>query len=89
MHTITTVHWLWVIGMGLVTLIILFLAAESLIKGKLQAPSFILAGFLIILAAFTMSMFLSCIGDFQNDRLDTFRTMHREWKHISGFFRLG
>ena len=89
MHEITTVHWLWVIGMGLVTLIILFLAAESLIKGKLQIPSFVLAGFLIILAAFTMSMFISCISDFQNDRLDTLRAMHREWKHVSGFFRIG
>lgn len=89
MHEITTVHWLWVVGMGLVTLIVLFLAAESLIKGKLQAPSVILAGFFILLAAFTMSMFLACIGDFQNDRLDTFKMMHREWKHITGFFRLG
>ena len=89
MHEITTIHWLWVVGMGLVTLIILFLAAESIIRGKLQAPSFILAGFLIILAAFTMSLFISCISDFQNDRLDTFRAMHREWKQVSGYLGIG
>ena len=89
MHEITTVHWLWVIGMGILTLILLFLAAESIIKGKMQIPAFVLAGFLIVLASFTMSLFLSCVHDFQNEKLDTFRAIHREWQHIAGFFRLG
>jgi len=80
---------MWLIGIGLLTLILLFLAAESLIKGKLQVPAVVLAGFLIVLAAFTMSLFLSCVSDFQNERLDTFRTLHREWRHIAGFFRSG
>ena len=89
MHEITLVHWLWVIGMGFLTLILLFLAAESIIKGKMQIPAFVLAGFLIVLASFTMSLFLSCVHDFQNEKLDTFRAIHREWQHIAGFFRLG
>jgi hypothetical protein len=87
MHEVTITHWCWIVGLGAFTLLTLFLAAEGMIKGKLSAPSVVMAGFLIALAAVTMSFFLSCVGDVQDGRLDTFETMAHGWKNMTTFFR--
>jgi hypothetical protein len=87
MHEVTVTHWCWIVGLGAFSLLMLFLAAEGMIKGKLSAPSIVMAGFLITLAAVTMSFFLSCVGDVQEGQLDTFHAMERGWKHFSLFFR--
>ena len=87
MQVITTTHWCLVVGMGCFTFLMLFLAAEGLIKGKLSAPSVVLAGFLIAIAAISMSFFLACVGDIQQGRLDTFEDIERGWKHVTWFVR--
>ena len=84
---ITWVHWVWVSGFGLFTLLLLFGAAEFLIKGKLNAPSIILAGFMIALASVSLSFFIACLGDLQMGRTDTLDQLHRVYKQAWWFTR--
>ena len=87
MHEITTVHWAWAIGFGVISLVTLFGAAESLVKGKFNAPSVVLAGFLIVFASFTLSFLLACLGDFQMGSTDTLDDLHKVYKHVGYYLQ--
>ena len=84
---ITFVHWLWVGGFGLFTLLMLFGAAETLIRGKLNAPSIIFAGFMIALASITLSFFIACLGDMQIGSTETLDGLHRAYKQVWWYMR--
>ncbi len=88
MSTITTVQWIWAIGFGVLSVVLLFLASESLIKGKLNAPSIVVAGFMIALASITLSFFLACLGDFQMGCTDTLDQIGRAFREFTWYMRM-
>jgi len=85
MDHITTGSWAWAIGFGVFSLVMLFLAAEGLIRSKLNAPSIVVAGFLIALASVSLSFFLACLADFQMGCTDTLHDLHRAVKTVGWY----
>jgi len=85
MEQISTANWAWAIGFGVFSIVMLFVAAEGLIKNKLNAPSVVVAGFLIALASITLSFFLACLGDFQMGCTDTLDDLHRAYRMVGWY----
>ena len=85
MQDITTVQWIWAIGFAVFSLVMLFAATEGLIKGRLNAPSIVLAAFMIALASITLSFFLACLGDFQMGCTDTLDDLGRACRMVGWY----
>lgn len=85
MNIITTADWIWAIGFGIISIAALFGASESLIRGKLNAPSVVVAAFMIAFASITLSFFLACLGDFQMGSTDTLDNIHRAFREATWY----
>jgi hypothetical protein len=85
MEQIPTTSWAWAIGFGIFSIVLLFCASEGLVRSKLNAPSIIVAGFLIALASISLSFFLACLGDFQIGCTDTLDDINRAYRQVTWY----